>query len=681
MDGIFLKVLNLSLTSVWLILAVVVLRFILKKAPKWIHCLLWAIVGIRLLLPFSFESIFSLLPSAEVIPQDVGYMQNPAINSGFSSVDKVINPIISASFTPDVTASVNPLQILLFVASIVWITGVLALILYGAVSYIRLKIRVAPSVLYKDNIYYCDNISTPFIFGIIMPKIYLPSGINEGYIDYVVSHEIAHLKRLDHITKPVGFLLLSVYWFNPLVWLSYYLFCRDIESACDQTVIKNMDATNKKNYLDALVFCSVHKRTVLSCPLAFGELGVKGRVKAVINYKKPTFWVVITAVILSLAVAIAFLTTPKTSGNNISVADGVFVKILSLDNLEIEVNWINDTENQIIFGEEFYIYKQEGNDWKNCRNSKEYAWHTIAYMGKPQSSTAHNYSLYSISLEEDGIYKFESSYFVDGYPEKDYTVSAEFEIKNGELALQNQNPYFNATVLETYENSALVEPFENEQIRKSSNKIIVSTSVISTNPVPKLKKGMQIRVVYNGKVMETYPASLGGVFAIYELDKNGGVIFKATDEVKHIFNPVEICYSNGMYSFVPQVEALPTYEIINDFELYEMEFNGPHNLHGKMTEITLTKEKFDSRFSSDKWEKAEEIRQNNKKAWEIYSPFKSWDTPILYLLLEQKDGAFYLAQGYYNMGSNNPVTSDDSQIRFVYKLKEVETVQEANPKW
>ncbi len=577
MESIFLKVLNLSFNASWIVLAVVVLRLLLKKAPKWINCLLWGIVALRLALPFSIESVFSLLPTGESIPQNIALMKEPAIDSGVGIVNNAVNPIIAHSFTPNPMYSANPLQILLPIAALVWIVGILALLIYGAVSYIRLKIRVAPSILYKDNIYYCDNISTPFIFGIIKPKIYLPSGIDENYIDYIISHEKAHLKRLDHITKPLGFLLLACYWFNPFIWLSYILFCRDIEVACDQRVIRDMDNGNKKNYLEALLSCSINKRRVLSCPLAFGEVGVKSRVKSVINYKKPAFWIVIVAVIACIAVAIGFLTEPKTN-NNFDENSGSDLEGLSTD-------------------------------------------------------------------------------------------------------VTNQNPYFNATVLEVYENSVLVEPYENEEIRKSSDKISVSTSVISTNPVPKLKKGMEIRVVYNGVVMETYPASLGGVFAIYELDKNGEVIFLSGDEVKYIFDPVEISYSNGMYSYNADVEGLPTYEIINDFELYEMHFNGPHNLYGKMTEIKLTKEKFDLRFYTDMWDKAEAIRQNNKTAWEIYSTLKVGDTPLLYLLLKQKDGTFYLAQGYYNIGSDKPTTSDDSQIRFVYRLKEVDSVLQANPKW
>jgi len=689
MEAIFLKVLNLSITASWAVLAVIIIRLLLKKAPKWISCMLWLIVALRLALPFSIESVFSLIPSAEVIPQNIGLAKDPAINSGIGVIDQIVNPIISSSLAPDLTYSANPIQILTFIAAMVWVIGIALMLIYALISYISLSVKTAPRILYKENVYYCDNIYSPFILGIIKPKIYLPSGINEEDIDYVIAHEKAHLKRLDHIIKPVGFLLLAVYWFNPFIWVAYILLCRDIEAACDQRVIKEMDSANKKGYLEALVACSTHRRNIMACPLAFGEVGVKGRIKSALNYKKPAFWVIIISVITCVAVAVGFLTNPKNENKDVKIngsnLDGVSVSVVSFDSEHIEIKWKNDTEKEIIFGEEFYILKQTNGKWTDCRKTKEYAWNLIAHMLKPFSETAHKYNITNIDTSLDGNYRFESNCFIDGDSSNKYKVWAEFEINRDNIvndsSLQNQNPYFNATVLEVSDKNALVEPFSDADIRKTADKVYINTDVISTNPVPKLKKGMNIRVVYNGVIAETYPASISGVFAIYELDKNGEVIFESGDEVKYIFNPVEISYDNGMYSYVADVEGLPTYEIINDFELYEMHFNGPQNLHGKMTEIKLSKEKFDSRFSTYKWDKTESIRKNNKTAWEVYSPFKAGELPRLYLLLEQKDGTFYLAEGYYNMNSDNPSNSDDSLIRWVYKLEEVESLLQANPKW
>lgn len=312
MNEIFLKLLNMSITASWLVLAVILLRFVLKRAPKWLNTVLWAFVGFRLICPFSFESIFSLVPSVETVPSDIIYSQSPAIHSGVPALNSTINPIISESFAPDVSASVNPLQIITAIAAMIWIIGIVGMILYAVVSYVRLHKKVQEGVVLKDNIWLCDRIETPFILGIIKPRIFLPSGMAESDMEYVIAHEKAHLKRHDHLWKPLGFLLLTVYWFNPVIWIAYILLCRDIELACDEKVIKEMGAEIKKPYSEALINCSVSRRTVSACPLAFGETGVKGRIKSVLSYKKPAFWVIIIGVVSCVVVAMCFLTNPKS---------------------------------------------------------------------------------------------------------------------------------------------------------------------------------------------------------------------------------------------------------------------------------------------------------------------------------------------------------------------------------
>lgn len=227
MEAIFLKILNMSITASWLVLAVIVLRLLLKKAPKAISVFMWALVGIRLVCPFSFESILSLIPSAETIPENIIYSDAPAIHSGIPLVNSTVNPIISENLAPDVGASVNPMQIIAFAATIVWVVGIVAMILYTVISYFRIHRKVREAVPYQDNIWLCDHIDTPFILGVIRPRIYLPSSMNEQDIEYVIAHEKAHLKRHDHWWKPLGFLLLTVYWFNPVLWIAYILLCKD----------------------------------------------------------------------------------------------------------------------------------------------------------------------------------------------------------------------------------------------------------------------------------------------------------------------------------------------------------------------------------------------------------------------------------------------------------------------
>ena len=311
MNELFLKIINMSISASWLVLAVLILRFVLKKAPKWINVLLWGIVAIRLICPFSFESTLSLIPSAETIPLNIGMDSTPTINSGISAINNAVNPIISQSNTPMAGASINPLQITIGIYEYIWIFGMIALALYTAISYWRLHRKVDTAVRYKDNIFQSENVSSPFVFGIIKPRIYLPFKMNGQDLEHVVAHEHAHIRRKDHWWKPFGFLLLTIHWFNPLMWMAYVLLCRDIELACDEKVIKELGNEQRGDYTQALVACSINRRMIAACPLTFGEVGIKERVKSVMNYKKPAFWVIIISVIVCVGVAVCFLTNPK----------------------------------------------------------------------------------------------------------------------------------------------------------------------------------------------------------------------------------------------------------------------------------------------------------------------------------------------------------------------------------
>ena len=312
MSSFFLKIVNMSIAASWLILAVVLLRVVLKKAPKWINVLLWGIVAFRLICPFSFESALSLIPSAETISPEIMMDWTPEISTGVSSIDKVVNPIITDTFAPEPIASANPLQLLIPVLAIVWAIGIIAMLVYAAVSYFRLQKKVGASLSVRDNIWICDDIQTPFILGFFKPSIYIPSGTDEAQLPYIIAHENAHLKRCDHLWKPLGYLVLAIHWFNPLVWIAYILLCRDIELACDEKVIRELNQNESISYSEALLSCSVNRRTVMVCPLAFGEVGVKERVKNVLNYKKPAFWIVAIAVVASIVLGVCFLTNPSS---------------------------------------------------------------------------------------------------------------------------------------------------------------------------------------------------------------------------------------------------------------------------------------------------------------------------------------------------------------------------------
>ena len=313
MAAVFLKLLNLSISASWLVLAVLVLRLVSKRSPKWMNVLLWGMVALRLMLPFSIESALSLIPSAETLsPEVVQFDPAPTITSGVEFIDNAVNPSLSESFAAAPLASVNPLYVWTYLAGWVWLIGLGAMLLYALVSYLRLRRRVSVSLCVRENIYLCDAISSPFILGVVKPRIYLPSGLDEVQRQNVLSHERAHLARRDHWWKPLGFALLAVYWFNPVLWLAYALLCRDIELACDERVIRTMDESAVKTYSTVLLACSMPRKAVITCPLAFGEVGVKERVRNALRYKKPAFWVIAASVAVCVVVAVCFLTNPRT---------------------------------------------------------------------------------------------------------------------------------------------------------------------------------------------------------------------------------------------------------------------------------------------------------------------------------------------------------------------------------
>lgn len=311
MNEFFLKIINMSISASWLIFAVLILRLVLNKAPKWVNVLLWGIVAIRLICPFSFESALSLIPSAETFPKKIISGPSFDVQSGITPVDNRINDYLGDRYFEGVTVPANNGNTIMTILTIVWTIGILLLVAYTVISYWRLHREIDTAVRYKDNIFQSENVSSPFVLGLIKPRIYLPFKLDGQDMEHVVAHEQAHIRRKDHWWKPLGFLLLTIHWFNPLMWLAYVLLCRDIELACDEKVIKGLSNEQRADYTQALVACSVNRRMIAACPLTFGEVGVKERVKSVMNYKKPAFWVIIIAVIVCVGVAVCFLTNPK----------------------------------------------------------------------------------------------------------------------------------------------------------------------------------------------------------------------------------------------------------------------------------------------------------------------------------------------------------------------------------
>ncbi len=357
MERLFVTLLNMSLTASWIVGAVVLFRFIFRRAPKWILCLMWGLVALRLVIPGFLQSPTSMLPTTQPVEVPIVYTQpavqySPSENFEFSPIPEQPGterpqPILTPSASvadqmqeeegreqlqlPQVQqAHDTPEKSLFYWCSIIWGIGVCLMIAYCMLSYIRLYLLVREHIPVRKNVYICDKASSPFILGIICPKIYLPVSLHEEDQKYVLAHEYTHIRRKDHWWKPVGFVLLSIYWFNPAMWLAYILLCRDIEGACDEKVIKELGEEQKKPYSNALINCSAPARLISACPLAFGEGKLRNRIKSVLHYKKPTLWILLVCLIASMVIAVVFLTDPmkKAKSEDVSLTEPRYAAVI-----------------------------------------------------------------------------------------------------------------------------------------------------------------------------------------------------------------------------------------------------------------------------------------------------------------------------------------------------------------
>ena len=316
MSKIFLNVLNMSLTASYVILIVILVRLLLKKAPKYISYTLWIVVAFRLIIPFTLESSYSLMPSksnVDYIPHDIIYQGNPQINSGVDRIDTFVNNSLPA---PTIEASVNPLQIYIKIGAYIWLLVIGSLLIYSYVSILILKSRLKKAQLIEKNIFEAKNIRTPFVLGIIRPRIYLPAGLTKEEQDYIILHEQTHINRKDHIVKMLAYLILSIHWFNPLVWIAFRLMSIDMELSCDERVLRKMDKDIKKTYANSLLSLNTKKHILNGSPLAFGEGNVKTRIKNVLNYKKPAFWVTFVSVLFAIIIGIGLLSNREVISSN-----------------------------------------------------------------------------------------------------------------------------------------------------------------------------------------------------------------------------------------------------------------------------------------------------------------------------------------------------------------------------
>ncbi len=593
----FIDLVNISITASWVVLAVVVIRFCLKKAPKWLSCALWGVVALRLVFPFSLESELSLIPSTQTINPSAIYNDSFEVDTGFSAVDNAVNGTVENTVVNTVNntvdSTVNSLKEnadvsitegvgIAEIIAFVWLIGMFVMAGYAFISFLRLKLKLRTAVKKEGNIYQSESVGSPFVLGLLRPRIYMPYKTDEADIPLVVAHEKAHIKRFDHIIKPLGYLLLSVHWFNPLMWVAYILLCRDIEAACDEKVIKELGEDVRKSYSTALLNASISRRSVAACPLAFGEVGVKERIKGVMNYKKPAFWVIIAGVAVCIIAAVCLLTNPKgsektdltkenTQGNTTVMAE-------SNNNYELMVTLTKDEMVSRIDNEEFF--KKNGYHVYLYFIVSDTARITIGGKNLPIGE-AINSGVMSINkllqkaeedvkldrarmeLLKDGgtkIYKYNAYTIIkrnttDG--NKDLIISA------GAVTLGNDGGLFNyseciANIASAQEKldsdievsdeingvtadiSPEAQPQLTGKVSSATDKVINMEltsdqggikkgtpvtvrlgSMLSYAPqidTSKLKKGDIVTVIYEGRVMETYPLQIDA-YAVYTVEE------------------------------------------------------------------------------------------------------------------------------------------------------------------
>ena len=547
MNELFLKIVNMSISASWLVLVVLILRFVLKKAPKWVNILLWGIVAIRLICPFSFESALSLIPSAETFPEKVISGPSFDVQTGITPVDNRINDYLGDRYFEGVTVPANNVNNIMTILTIVWTIGILLLVAYTVISYWRLRRKVDTAVRYKDNIFQSENVKSPFVLGIIKPRIYLPFNMNGQDLEHVVAHEQAHIHRKDHWWKPFGFLLLTIHWFNPLVWLAYVLLCRDIELACDERVIKELGNEQRADYTQALVACSVNRRMIAACPLAFGEVGVKDRVKSVMNYKKPAFWGVVLAVIVCVFVAVCFLTNPVTKNNG---TDGTVTEWFDYLETPDEMVWDGRLEINLPefpgvtfrwYPEKMEAVTEEGIvplfhgmpiwntyfcDLTGDRIPDLCSTYTFGSGIIDSRIIIYDYANgASYELSDRGYFDFTLRFNeADGYLYVDKTkYNTDELVETGRLVFKNNSiqiegfsneahQVFRAEILEIHDGHYLVKPVEGSWELNSADRIVVPISNAHPSPEPEI--GNVIEIEYSGEILESYPAQIADVYGI-----------------------------------------------------------------------------------------------------------------------------------------------------------------------
>ncbi len=513
----FSNVLNASISASWLILIVIALRFLMKKAPKWVNVALWGIVALRLLMPFSIESAFSLIPSAQTVSDQLMQAETMAGQQS-AYLDIVTNPAYGGSVSVELETTISAFQWELVDLTFLWVAGIAVMALYTAVTYWRLWKKVATAVILQENIFCSEYVSSPFVLGILKPRIYLPYAMEVEDMEHVIAHEHAHIRRKDHWWKPLGFLLLTIHWFNPLMWAAYLLLCRDIELACDEKVISELDSIQRADYSQALVSCSVSRRSIAACPLAFGEVGVKERVRSIMNYRRPTFWIIVTALIVCVAVAVCFLTDPKEISTPEPIMDALSSEEVEWAQVTL---WENATE---------HISLNEAQIQELIRILNNLDESDFVHSKVPE----HNLSLMiycgpskEILLHWDGDYTWFTF-----HSEMLKGIDADYCYVNSQTLSLFFSQFYEKTILYAKllaleDEHFIVEPITASPELNSASRIMVPMRNMAPSPEPVVGDILQIE--YDGMLQETYPARITNVYRISVAEQAAPIKMVPTD--------------------------------------------------------------------------------------------------------------------------------------------------------
>lgn len=552
MGNFFLTLLNMSLVSCWLIIALLILRPLLKKAPKAFVCALWGLVGLRLVCPFTVESFLSLIPTSDPISKEAILTRVTNLGGETQALENTTT-IISNTLASPAGASINPMQAISLVAAFIWAVGVAVMLIISLVSYLRLNKTVSPSINTGGNVFIADGIASPFVLGIIKPRIYIPSTLTEYEKEYVIAHENAHIKRRDYLLKPIGYIILSLHWFNPLVWVAYILLCRDIESACDERVISKMDDKGKKEYSEVLLRLSLPSAKLRACPVAFGEVGVKSRIKSVLSYKKPTFWIVIAAAVLTVALSVCFLTNPVKAEEQTEVQQAETFETAQecISNAIVSRNKTENAASRFCAENYVEISTVSENNFMTV-----YIWAYYGEFEKSDSADSATLAFESYKPAKVRIIKGDDSYKLQWYSTTDerkdtgwvtasfpeelqesalYTPGYYNDQKSAALELAKEHfgidkksneflPAFNAEVVEVSEKYITVAPLKGETVSgKTLDKVRLNTHYLSsTSPQPLI--GDMVRVRYVDII--TFDTNIPTLTNVYNLE-----ILKSKTEV------------------------------------------------------------------------------------------------------------------------------------------------------